>query len=89
MAEWTKAAVLKTAVRVTVPGVRIPPHPPFIWHGDDDGSHDGALLFIVAVEQERGDHARSSFSYLFIAPGYRRRDRRRDVEWLRRRGLLD
>ena len=27
MAEWTKAAVLKTAVRVTVPGVRIPPHP--------------------------------------------------------------
>ena len=27
VAEWTKAAVLKTAVRVTVPGVRIPPHP--------------------------------------------------------------
>ena len=27
MAEWTKAAVLKTAVRVRVPGVRIPPHP--------------------------------------------------------------
>ena len=27
MAEWSKAAVLKTAVRETVPGVRIPPHP--------------------------------------------------------------
>ena len=27
VAEWTKAAVLKTAVRETVPGVRIPPHP--------------------------------------------------------------
>ena len=27
VAEWSKAAVLKTAVRVTVPGVRIPPHP--------------------------------------------------------------
>ena len=25
--EWTKAAVLKTAVRVTVPGGRIHPHP--------------------------------------------------------------
>lgn len=28
VAEWFKAAVLKTAVRVTVPWVRIPPHPP-------------------------------------------------------------
>jgi hypothetical protein len=27
VAEWSKAAVLKTAVRATVPGVRIPPHP--------------------------------------------------------------
>jgi hypothetical protein len=27
LAEWSKAAVLKTAVRATVPGVRIP-HPP-------------------------------------------------------------
>ena len=27
VAEWSKAAVLKTAVRETVPGVRIPPHP--------------------------------------------------------------
>ena len=27
MAEWSKAAVLKTAVRATVPGVRIPLHP--------------------------------------------------------------
>ena len=27
VAEWFKAAVLKTAVRETVPGVRIPPHP--------------------------------------------------------------
>ena len=27
VAEWSNAAVLKTAVRVTVPGVRIPPHP--------------------------------------------------------------
>ncbi len=27
VAEWTKAAVLKTAVRESVPGVRIPPHP--------------------------------------------------------------
>ena len=32
VAEWTKAAVLKTAVRETAPGVRIPPHPlsPFV-----------------------------------------------------------
>ena len=29
MAEWSKAAVLKTAVRVSVPGVRIPLHPLF------------------------------------------------------------
>jgi hypothetical protein len=28
MAEWLKAAVLKTAVRETVPGVRIPLSPP-------------------------------------------------------------
>jgi hypothetical protein len=28
MAEWLKAAVLKTAVRGTVPGVRIPLPPP-------------------------------------------------------------
>ena len=27
VAEWSKAAVLKTAVRESVPGVRIPPHP--------------------------------------------------------------
>ena len=27
VAEWSKAAVLKTAVPVRVPGVRIPPHP--------------------------------------------------------------
>ena len=27
VAEWSKAAVLKTAVRETVPGVRIPPRP--------------------------------------------------------------
>ena len=32
VAEWTKAAVLKTAVRETVPGVRIPPHP--LYHFD-------------------------------------------------------
>lgn len=29
VAEWSKAAVLKTAVRETVPGVRIPPRPLF------------------------------------------------------------
>src|SRR3712207_5447541 len=28
VAEWFKAAVLKTAVGVTLPWVRIPPHPP-------------------------------------------------------------
>ena len=28
VAEWLKAAVLKTAVRASVPWVRIPPHPP-------------------------------------------------------------
>ena len=27
MAEWSKAAVLKTALRESVAGVRIPPHP--------------------------------------------------------------
>lgn len=27
VAEWTKAVVLKTTVRVRVPWVRIPPHP--------------------------------------------------------------
>jgi hypothetical protein len=29
VAEWLKAPVLKTGVRETVPGVRIPPSPPF------------------------------------------------------------
>ena len=29
VAEWTKAAVLKTALRESVAGVRIPPHPFF------------------------------------------------------------
>lgn len=29
VAEWFKAAVLKTAVRESVPWVRIPPSPPF------------------------------------------------------------
>ncbi len=28
VAEWSKAAVLKTVGRLRVPGVRIPPHPP-------------------------------------------------------------
>ena len=28
VAEWSIAAVLKTAVRASVPWVRIPPHPP-------------------------------------------------------------
>ena len=32
MAEWLKAAVLKTAVRETVPGVRIPLSPPSFAH---------------------------------------------------------
>jgi hypothetical protein len=30
VAERLKAAVLKTAVRASVPWVRIPPHPPFV-----------------------------------------------------------
>ena len=30
VAEWSKAAVLKTAVPVTVPGVRIPSPPPIV-----------------------------------------------------------
>ena len=30
MAEWFKAMLLKSIVRVTVPGVRIPPSPPSI-----------------------------------------------------------
>src|SRR6266542_3752667 len=30
VAEWFKAAVLKTAVPETVPGVRIPPPPPLV-----------------------------------------------------------
>ena len=29
VAEWSNAAVLKTAVGVSLPGVRIPPHPPW------------------------------------------------------------
>ena len=31
VAEWLKAAVLKTVVPARVPGVRIPPPPPSIW----------------------------------------------------------
>ncbi len=32
MCEWLKQAVLKTAVRETVPGVRIPLPPPSNWY---------------------------------------------------------
>ena len=32
MAEWSNAAVLKTAEPVTVPGVRIPLLPPLLLH---------------------------------------------------------
>lgn len=36
VAEWTKAAVSKTAVRATVPWVRIPPLPPVETNADGD-----------------------------------------------------
>ena len=47
MAEWFKAAVLKTAVPETVPGVRIPPPPPHV------APRERASDTIFAVEAER------------------------------------
>ena len=47
VAERLKAAVLKTAVRASVPWVRIPPHPPFeavsIYYGESP------TIYLVAV----------------------------------------
>ena len=40
MAEWSMAAVLKTVVRETVPGVRIPPPPPTFACNSGEGQED-------------------------------------------------
>ncbi len=48
VAEWFKAAVLKTAVRATVPWVRIPPHPPYSATESVQGPRLGPFFLFVS-----------------------------------------
>ena len=55
MAEWFKAAVLKTAVGSRSPWVRIPPSPPnsIAPHGLQSGESDETLVdYLVLIETE-------------------------------------
>ena len=58
VAEWTKAAVLKTAVRVTVPGVRIPPHPPLYFAPYGRKANAGHHVTAVALWPREVSHHR-------------------------------
>ena len=69
VAEWLKAPVLKTGVRETVPGVRIPP-PPFIYDcntANDRSSIGDALMpmsLALVVDQSKLNMSRPE------APGF-------------------
>ena len=64
MAEWLKAAVLKTAVGSRPPGVRIPPSPPVVTSRADITMNDIAFksphpyhLTIAALDAVRADYS--------------------------------
>ena len=68
VAEWFKAPVLKTGVPERVPGVRIPPQPPFRSIGDEiarrqekrPGDFLGVCSILRLVVSQRDHHGASS-----------------------------
>ena len=70
VAEWSKAAVLKTAVPVRVPGVRIPPHPFGAFALVPVRKRVFGEQFEVTTDAGQGDHSNPTGSQLLKTSNY-------------------